>query len=279
MTKFRKIITLSLIVGAQFLPGTQAQTPAAGPTAEEIIQHCEYKPVGDDQKARMTLTNKNKEGLERKSIYRRFLRFYGGDDNQVLEKMLLFAEYPQDSAGIGFMRWEYVPEANRPPDQWLYTPSLRNVRRISVRDAGESFLGSTLALGDIGVRGIKQDKHTYLGIHRQGQKEYYVIESIPQEDNAIYSKRVSFYAKTPEWSQCYKEAVQYFDPKGFRLKTQLIRWQQVNGAWIWSHVEVLNHQTEQLSIFDLDEIELNTGLKDSLFEERVLRRGLDKIRE
>lgn len=279
MRKHIKYILL-LSVFISILGVAQGQTkPAQQPSVDEIIRHCEYKPIGEDQKARMTLVNKNKEGLERKSVYRRFLRYYGGDENKIWEKMLLFAEYPLDSVGIGFMRWEYEPQANRPPEQWLYTPTLRNVRRISVRDAGESFLGSTLALGDIGVRGIDQDKHTLKGIHRQGLAEYYVVESLPQEENKIYSKRVTFYAKTPDWSQCHKAVVQYFDLKGFKLKTQVLRWQQVKDAWIWSHVEVLNHQTEQLSIFDLDEIELNTGLKDSLFDERILRRGLDRIRD
>ncbi len=242
------------------------------PTAEEIIAHCNYKDVGDDQRTKMTIINRNKDGQEKKSVYRRFLRNYKGQKG-VVEKMLLFAEFPPDVKGLAFMRWEYTPESGKPVDQWLYSPSLRNVRRVSVRDPGESFLGSTLALGDIGVHAIDQDNHRLLGVEARPGGPVYVVESTPKKESALYSKTVSSFANTGSWDNCVKVAVTYYDKKGLKLKEQTIDWQKLDEAWIWKQVDVTNVQTKQTSTFLIHDIEVNVGIKDKAFTERTLRRG------
>ena len=148
----------------------------------------------------------------------------------VVEKMILFAQFPPESKGLAFMRWEYTPESKKVVDQWLYTPFLRNMRRVSARDEGERFLGSTLTLADIGMRAVNRDKHRLLRIDRNKNMMFYVIESIPVSKNDIYSKRIMWFSKTPSWENCLKAGVVYFDRKGFHLKNQKLRWQKVQGV-------------------------------------------------
>lgn len=242
------------------------------PTADEIVTRCENKYAGDDQTTRLTITNRNKDGSERQTVYVRHLKNYK-PDGDVLQKMLLLTESPRDAKGTTFMRWEYPRAAQKVPEQWLYAPQSRILRRVSVRDPGEAFLGTTLTLGDIAIRAPDQDTHKLLGIERNFGGEWYVVESVPREDGALYSRIVNFYTKTVNWDECVKVQAVFYDPRGIQQKTQKLQWQRVNNAWVWSHVEVVNTQNEQVSIFDVTDVQINPGLGEELFTERNLKRG------
>jgi predicted methyltransferase len=267
-----------VIIGAlsRIISTAHAETaapPAAGPvSADEIVRNCENKYAGNDQKSRLTIVNRNKDGSERKNIYVRFLKNYE-PNGEVMQKMLLTSEFPPEAKGLTFMRWEYGLTTGKVPEQWLYTPSLRNVRRVSIRDPSESFLGTTLTLGDIAYRAAEQDQHSLLGIERNIDGEFYVVESVPKEQASLYSKVVNYYTKTAGWDQCVKVHAIFFDTKGIQLKKQNLHWQQVSNAWVWSHVEVENTQNQQVSTFELSDVEINPGLSEELFTERNLRKG------
>lgn len=267
-----------VIVGAltHLVSTAHAETAAASATgpvsADEIVRNCENKYAGNDQKSRLTIVNRNKDGSERKNVYVRFLKNYE-PNGEVMQKMLLTSEFPPEAKGLTFMRWEYGLTTGKVPEQWLYTPSLRNVRRVSIRDPSESFLGTTLTLGDIAYRAAEQDQHSLLGIERNIDGEFYVVESVPKEPASLYSKVVNYYTKAASWDQCVKVHAIFFDTKGIQLKKQNLHWQQVANAWVWSHVEVENTQNQQVSTFELSDVEINPGLSDELFTERSLRKG------
>jgi hypothetical protein len=246
------------------------------PGVEEIIQHCDYKYSGKDQRTKMTVVNRNDHGQEKKQVFLRLLKNYPAN-NEYREKMVLLTEYPPDQKGLAFLRWEYTPTLDKLPEQWLYLPEHRKVRRVSARNPGEAFLGSTLTLGDIRYRAIDKDNHKLLGVQMWENKPVYVIESVPKEPDALYSKRISLYSRAPTWDTCLKVAVFYLDPKGFRLKAQRLSWQNIDGAWIWKHVVVENVQTKHVSTFEIHDIEVDVGLDDQLFSDRELRRGFKSL--
>lgn len=245
---------------------------AAAPPAAELVRLCESRFSARDQRTRMTITNRNKEGKEKKGIYRRYTKNFDGND-QLLQKMILFAEYPPDSKGLAFMRWEYAAAIEKTPDQWLYSPSLGNVRRISVRDLGESFLGSTLTLEDIGVRHPGQDALRLIEIKPEGLSEMAWLEFIPKGESQ-YSKRLVKYRRDgATWESCVPAQIDYFDKKGLLQKRQELTWQNVDGTPVWKRVTVTNTQTSNSSVFEIDEVRFDVSLSDDLFSERALRRG------
>ena len=268
---YATVVALSMCISGT--ANAQEPPPAPPPpSADDIIAHCENKYAGNDQTTRLSITNRNKDGSERQTVYLRHLKNYAAD-SAVLQKMLLLTELPRDAKGTTFMRWEYPRAAQKLPEQWLYAPQNRILRRVSVKDPGESFLGTTLTLGDIAIRWPDQDQHKLLGIERSYAGELYVVESVPREEGALYSRVVNFYAKTPTWDDCVKVQAVFYDPRGIQQKTQKLQWQRINNAWIWSHVEVLNTQNEQVSIFDVTDVQVNPGLNEELFTERNLKRG------
>lgn len=246
---------------------------AADVTANEIVRHCEYKNPGEDQLSRLSISLIDKDGNERKNIYERLWKNYHGKDG-VLDKMVLFTEFPPDAKGTGFMRWGYTAASGKLADQWLYLPQLRKIRRVSVRDLGDSFLGSDLTYGDIEERPADADEHVLLRVDELKGERFQVVESTPKEARPLYSKKISWYGEVSDWDGCYRAKTEYYDPQGILLKTQSLVWQQVGGAWAWDKVEVVNHQTKHKSLFEVTDVKVGVGLEDRQFTERELKRGL-----
>src|SRR3569832_2346235 len=254
--------------------------PAIGAAADDalaaghdIIQHSNFKNPGDDQRSRLTIILRDKDNNEKKNVYRRLWKDYRGK-NKKADKMVLFTEYPPDAEGAAFMRWAYTPQADRNADQWIYLPVLKKIRRVSIRDPGDSFLGSDLTYADISGRPIEADQHRLVQTLKRGGQEIYAVESVPvDKSGALYSKTVSWFIKDQDWDTCTKRQVDYFDKKGEPLKQQTLKWQRVKNAWVWDLVLVKNVQTDQTTQNKNTNVLVNVGLHDDDFAERALRVG------
>lgn len=257
-------------------PAVQAENPAPALTGDEIVKQCRYKYQGDDQRSTFTIVLIDKDKNQKKHVYLRLWKDFKGKDN-ILNKMLLFTTYPPDAKGVAFMRWAYVPGVGKNADQWVYLPELRTIRRVSIRDPGDSFLGTDLTHADITPRLFDQDEHRFLGIDRVRNLEFYVVENIPKEKDPLYSKRIEWYVKTPTWDDCARVKIEYYDRKGNVLKEQYTKWQRVKGAWMWDTLVVRNVQTQHTSVFKIRDVQVNTGLPADIFNERTLRLGPSSI--
>jgi len=244
-------------------------------TGADIVQRCDHDAyAGADQRTILSIILRDASGNERKNIYRRYWKYIGGK-NKIEDKMVLFTEFPPDAKGTGFMRWGYVAGSAKNADQWLYLPSLASTRRVSVRDPGDSFLGSDLTYQDVSPRLLEQDEHTLLREEKKGGVDYYVVESVPKEDKPLYGKIVAWYEKSHDWADCNKRRIEHFDGSGNLIKTQALMWQKVGGkAWLWSEVVVNNMKTGHSSVFGVTEPAINIGLEDRVFTERTLKRGI-----
>jgi len=248
---------------------------AAEVTGAEVVRHCELeKDPGNDQKSTLTVILRDADGNEKKSVYRRYWKAYHGKKG-LQDKMVIFTRFPADQRGTAFMRWGYLPSEHKPPEQWLYLPSLNTVRRVSQRDPADSFLTSDLAYWDINDRQLEDDEHKLLRVEERDGATYYVVESVPKEAGAPYSKRVQWFRKDGDgWDRCVKTRIEYYGPDGQLVKTQDIQWQRVNGAWVWKRVEVENVKTHHRSIFEVSDVKVNSGIRDRVFTERTLKRGV-----
>lgn len=260
------------LLGAVVIMAAPLSVSAQEPDGPTIVQNCDYKNPGSDQRSKLTITLKDKDNNERTNIYLRLWKDYKGQD-KIADKMVLFTEYPPDARGAGFMRWGFTADTDKNADQWIYLPVLRKTRRVSIRDPGDSFLGSDLTYADISGRALDQDEHKFVKIEQKDGQDYYMVESTPKEKNPLYSKRVSWFLKAADWQGCVKSGVLYYDPKGELLKKQSLAWQKVGDAWMWKKVEVQNVQTKHFSLFQIDEAEVNVGLDDEIFTERTLAKG------
>ena len=257
-------------VAAAYLPSVQAEEEPEL-TGKQIFQQCGYKYPGDDQQGVFTVIFQDKDGKVTKSEYQRYWKDYKGKDG-IADKMLLFTTYPPEAKGSSFMRVAYS-QHDKPVDQWIYLPALKKIRRVSIRDLGDSFLNSNLTYADVSRRALEADDHKYIGITQVDDAAFYVVESTPKEANPIYGKRIFWFLKTKSWDECVNTRIDYYDNNGELIKDQFIKWQRVGDAWVWDRVLVRSRRTLSASIFQLSEIKINAGVDDELFTARSLEHG------
>jgi len=267
--KDKALLVLVLLSGFWSLGGLAADSVSI----EALIQSCEYKNPGNDQRSVLAIELIDKDANQRKNVYRRFWKNYAGADG-VADKMVLFTVFPPDAKGTGFMRWGYAAGQQKMADQWLYLPHLRKVRRVSVRDPGDSFLGSDLSYGDIEDRAISDDDYKLLQTDVKNGAELYQVEIKSKEEGGLYSKKISWYLRRAEWDGCVRVRTDYYDKQDNLLKKQELTWQKVSDAWVWDRVVVENVQTNHRSIFTVRDVEVNVGVPESIFTERALKKGL-----
>jgi hypothetical protein len=260
----------AVIIG---VPPSTVMAAGENPTGKEIFERCNYKYPGEDQQSTLTIILRDKDGDEKKNVYHRFWKDYKGAGG-VVDKMILYTVYPPDAEGAAFMRWAYTASSDRNADQWIYLPVLKKIRRVAIRDPGDSFLGSDLTYADISGRDVNADKHKLFRVLRKGDKTYYGVLSTPvDKQKSLYSKTISWFEKDRDWNSCVKRQVDFYDRKGEPLKQQVINWQQVGKAWVWKEVTVKNVQNGHSSIFRVKDVKINVGLKDEAFTERALSMG------
>ncbi|MEQ6340886.1 MAG: outer membrane lipoprotein-sorting protein [Gammaproteobacteria bacterium] len=251
---------------ALHLMACAAAASAAEPTPSEIVQHCYYKYAGDDQRSQLRITLNDPVGKKISNEFTRLWKDYKGQ-NGLVDKTILYMTYPPDSRGLNFMRWSYVSES-KVPDQWVYLPELRMARRISQRDPENMDWGYTDE--DLRIRTLDEDAHRYLGTISQESQQYYLVESTPK-GNSSYSRRVSWFSKTLDWEDCVESRVDYYDKQNTLIKKQTVRWQKIKGAWAWKTAVAQNMLSKATVVYDMEQVEVNVGLKDDDFNQRALR--------
>jgi hypothetical protein len=265
-TIFALVFSLSLLFTVD-----PARTQAGSLSGEEIIKKSRdliYQV--EDQKNTVNLLLIERDGSKKKIVATRYWKNYRSK-NGVDSKMLLVTDFPPDSRGISFLIWDYS-EKNKFDDLWLYLPALRMVRRISAQDQNDAFLGSDLTFGDMGQRRLDEDVHTALREEDYHGIPSYLVESAPKEPSSIYSKKISWISKK-DWIVL---KIDYYDRNEKLLKRQTIDWQTVRGLSVWKKTNVTNVQNGHRTIFGVEDLEVNIGLQDGDFTERVLKRGRKK---
>jgi hypothetical protein len=258
----------------QAQPQRQSQPqPVSG---ADFIKQCVFKYPGKDQQGKFTVTLRDRDGQTKRSEYLRFWKDYDGADD-VADKMLLFTMFPPDARGSAFMRVAYTPESEKPVDQWIYLPLLKKIRRVTIRDPGDSFLNSNLTFADVSPRALGADEHRYLGVTTVAGHAFHVVESTPKEKRPLYGKRVFWFSQPDNWENCVTDRIDYYDTSGQLLKDQFINWQQIDGAWMWRTSLVRSYQNGTASAFEMSDMRVNVGLSDDLFSARSLERGPELI--
>ena len=253
------------------VPSTRAATEL---TAAQIFEKSQAINPGEDQRSRLTLLIKDANGDSRKVVIKRFWKRFQGAGN-LESKVLLFHEYPPESRGTAFMVWSYTEKSGIPADQWIYIPILRKVAKLPAQ-VEENLQGSDLRASDMNPRSADLDDHTLVKEDLIGSKRYFVVESVPKSPEAEYP-----YSKIVRWISAddfLTDKIDYYDRDGRLLKKQSIAWKKIGDAWVWQKVVIANVQAGSQTTLNLTDIQVNQGIKDSLFTERMMEQGAAALR-
>jgi outer membrane lipoprotein-sorting protein len=256
MTKIKTIMMFLLFAGlisAQELTGL------------DIMLEVYNRPTGDDMTADLTMTLENSRGDQRVREIKQFLKEM--DD---MDKKIMYFMSPADVKNTSFMNWSYADETKN-DDQWIYLPALKKVKRISSDSKSDYFMGSDFTYDDLGDRHPSQDTHTILKEEAIDGVTCYVVESIPKDEEYMYSRTVTWVVKD-KWIGLKKEF--YDEDEEFLKRLSLIEYKEFGDVIIITNVKMKNDQKNHHTEMKLSDVKINTGIADRQFTERMMKRGM-----
>ncbi len=252
-----KMFVVATLLLASF--GANAQL-----TGRQIVQKAYNLPSGDDRTSTLTMTLVNKSGQTRVRKIKQFTRDFG-----TVEKSIMFFISPADVKNTSFMNWSY--DADKPDDQWIYLPTIKKVKRISSDSKSDYFMGSDFTYDDLGDRKLDDDTHKLLREETVNGHACYVVQSIPKDDDYMYSKTITWIRKD-NFVGAKKE---FYDEDGELLKVLTVKKvEKISGFWVITHSEMKNVQNNHKTIIQLSDVKINTGVPADKFTERMMMRGL-----
>lgn len=238
---------------------------AAEPDALAIMSAVYKRPQPSDTSGGLTMTLIDAKGRQRVRSLEQRIASFGGTDKKIME-----FRSPADVKGTAFMNWSYGDEG-KSDDQWIYLPALKRVKRISSDGKGDSFMGSDFSYSDLGDRSPSMDTHSIIGSETIAGEACWIIESRPKDTKESYSKTVSWVSK----DRLTGLKRDYYDPKGGLLKTLVVKETKTVGPYLMiTKTEMHNVQKDSRTRMEFDQLRLDTGIKEDLFTERTLTRGL-----
>ncbi len=132
-------------------------------------------------------------------------------------------------------------------------------------------MGSDFTYDDLGDRQPESDVHKVLREEEFNGEKCFVVESVPKDGEYMYSRTVSWIVKD-KWFGLKKE---FYDEDNELLKILSVKkFEKIEGLWIILHSEMVNVQKKHTTKMVLADVKINTGIPDSQFTERMMKRGL-----
>ncbi len=248
---------------------TAHAVPAAAvvePSAEEIVQKALSKgAVGFKQgtaSIQMTIVTAKGEAKPRSLE----IKAFRGSDG-LLRSLVKFTT-PADVNGTSFL---VVEKKDALPDQYVYVPKAKVVRRIAAGNASSSFFGSDFTFADLMPLPMSEkDKVaiTKLADGDVGGQAVYVIEVVPKIEGAPYGKLIAHVHKT----LLVPLKIEFFDTNKQPLKTLRVKkLQKVNNEQIPVEVEMKSESGAKTELV-LEKVDPNAKLTDGDFTEEAMQR-------
>ncbi|MCG8570647.1 MAG: outer membrane lipoprotein-sorting protein [Spirochaetes bacterium] len=247
MTK--KLVLISILIAISF-------SLSADPKGEDIARKSFNLPEENDSYSMATMVLINSKGS--KKI--RKLAMYSKKTTKGTNSFVEFSE-PADVKGSRFLTIGYDKGDD---EQRLYLPALGKVRKISSSKKGGSFMGSDLNYFDMESRDFSDFQYQYLKDENLDNKNFYVIEMIPVDENAPYSRQIAWIAKDNYFIyqiECFDK-----DKTNQRIKTiAFLDVQKINGILTARRMVVDNHEKNHKTLLQMDEKKINIGIKENIF--------------
>ena len=225
----------------------------------ELAIMLDQKPSPKNLKNHLEMTLTNSKG---KSRVNRMISKSMDKNN----KQMIWFLYPKDDKGVAFLKIEH----NAKDDEMrMWLPAFKKVRRISAKKRGDSFMGSDLSFEDLSNRDLSGNNFNRLENQSVGEKECYVLETIPNiELKSSYSKHISYIEKNT--LNIVKELS--FDKRGELKKEKYFSYVRLDNYQILNRVFVkdvmMQHTTEIL----FSKISVDQNIQEDLFHEKNLKR-------
>lgn len=265
---------LVFVLSLGLLPATapgETQPPGPQKSGAEIMEKEQqtFYSQGKDMKAEIRMELVTADGKKR---LRRLTMLRWNDPRSKDQKYFLYFREPADVRGMTFMVWKYPA---RESDRWIYVPAVDLVRRVAARDARSSFVGSDFTYEDISGRNLAADSHSLLREEKLGDRDCYVVESVPKEPTDYVRRlswidKITFLPLKEEYYDVQKELTRVFTADRIESIAAAAGGEQKSFPTVTTRTMKnlkAGHRTE----VTFTAVAYNIGLQDAVFTERYLR--------
>ena len=228
-------------------------------TGDELSTLMDNRKTPADVSSELNMEITNKKGRKRKSKIKSISK-----DNS--KKQILWFLSPADDKGVSYLKIEHE---NQDDEIRLWLPGFKKFRRISSNKKADSFMGSDLSYEDMTSRQIKD--YTFKIINQdavEGEQSCYILESIPSGIDSEYSKHVTWVEK--DTYLALKE--ESYDKSGKLLKQKAFKYKVMDSFHLISEIFVENIQKKSNTKLTFSNLNINTGVKDKLFQQKNMKR-------
>jgi len=189
-------------------------------------------------------------------------------ENQLMKSMVKFSK-PAEVAGISFL---VIEKKDALPDQYVYVPAAKVVRRVAAGNASSSFFDSDFSYVDLMPLPPSQRdkaKMTRLPDADVGGQPAYVIEAVLNVEGAPYGKLITYLHK----EHLTPLKVEFFDGKLAPLKTLKVKkLKKVKGELVPVEVTMKSEVAKTETHLVITDINPDAKLSASDFTEEAMQR-------
>jgi len=261
---------VALAAAGALLAAGAAPAAADDAKARDIMQKVIDRDDGDNETSRMEMVLIDKDGNRRT----RKLEVYRKDRGPDTTMSLMFFLTPADVAGTGFLTYDYREQDD---DQWLYLPSLRNVKRIASSDKSGSFMGSDLNYSDMSEPVLDDYDLTLLKEEEVDGHMTWRIESVPRTDAVAeetgYSKSVLWVRQD---NHVLLRAVRFVNNSSRRKFMQANKVEQIDGIWVVTERQMVTRDGNVSlhgTLVKISDVAFGQDLPEDMFTVRRLEKG------
>jgi hypothetical protein len=172
---------------------------------------------------------------------------------------------PADIAGMRLLSIAKTGE----DDQRLYLPSFGKSRKIASSGKTGKFLGSDIYFYDLEDHDLDEFTYRFIGEKEWNGKKYDVIESVPKDKNAPYSKTILWVSVNDYF--IYKSEM--YDKKGRLLKSLVInKIKTEKNIIIPENMTISNIQDGHSTEYHLISTIINSGVSPNIFTVKNLEK-------
>jgi len=225
---------------------------AAALTGSEILDRVRAVTSASDRRATATMTITDKA----KRVQARTMKMVMKGDS----KMMMTFQSPADLRGVTFM-------STSTENMWIYLPAQGRVRRISGSSADQGFGGSDFSYRDMAnLSFAEESKVETVEETKVGTTAAWLL-TVKDGDGAnsrFWVEQARFLPLRVEKLGADGKATKRIDFSEFENQGE---------SWIPGHVEMQDISRGSRTELKLDDLDLNTGVKDNLFTEANMKRG------
>jgi len=254
----RPVITIAVLLA---IASVGQSLVGAADNAQQIVAEGQRRTTTNSERYEGVLQSFDSSGktAEKRWIFER-LGAHGGS------KTTIRFTAPAEVRGVALL---ILNQADRPSDQWMWTPELERDRRIALQDRSTRFFGTDFSFEDLEERDVAQYDYTMIGDEALGDVKTWKILAIPK------ASRSSQYTKQMLWirKDNYVTArIESYASGQVVRRLDFAKVENVQGVWTARELKMADLRRGTATWLDIDKIEYNVPLKDTDFTVQALRR-------